>query len=323
MTCILLTDADRFPLSERPAERLRAERARLISIDGHDPEEIAAAVQRDRPDAILVYHARFDAPLIGLLDGVRVLGRCGTGYDRIDVDAARAGGIEVTYVPDYAVEDVADHTVALLLACCRGIVAGALAVREQSWPAYDALGPLHRLRDRTLGLLGFGRIARAVAARAASFGMRLLAYDPGVPGDLIRRHKVEPVDFDALLRGADVLSVHVPLTTATEGLLGEAAFAAMRPGAVLINTSRGEIIDERALLSALGRDGITAAGLDVFTREPLPLDDPLRAHPRVVATPHTAAFTEEALSEVAERALDDVFRVLGGADARHPVAMAS
>lgn len=316
---VLLTDADRFPLPDTAARMLTRCGVPLRTLDGHAPAAIMAATASGEIGAILVYHAVFDAALLDALAGVRVLARVGTGYDRIDVPAARARGIEVTYVPDYGSEDVADHALALLLACARGVADGDRAIRRGAWPGAGQLGSLRRLRGRVLGLLGFGRIGRALAARAAPLGMSLLVHDPFVPGPAIAAAGGHPAALPDLLARADVLSVHVPLTDATRGLLDSAAFARMRPGAIVINTSRGEIIDEPALVAAL-RSGIVAgAGLDVLCDEPPAPDSPLLTMPGVVLTPHMAAFTAEALREVCERALDDALRVLAGQSPHHPV----
>jgi D-3-phosphoglycerate dehydrogenase len=318
MTCVLLTDADRFPLPDRSLRRLDDAGARLVELSGHDPQDIVAVARREHAAAILVYHAHLDAPVLDHLDGLRVVGRCGTGYDLIDVGAARARGIEVTYVPDYGVDDVADHALALILACCRGIVQCSEAVRAGAWPNYREFGPLYSLRGRTLGLLGFGLIARALARRASVLGMEMVAHDPGVNDAQIAAAGVRPVAFDELLRGSHVISLHVPLSPTTSGLLNDSAFGAMQSGVVVINTSRGGLIDEEALLRGLAGRRVAAAGLDVFAQEPLPDNHPLRSDPRVVATPHTAAFSEEALAEVADRSVCDVLRVLAGEPAQDP-----
>jgi len=319
MPSVVLTDADQFPLYEVSMRRLADAGARLIEVPGHDRDEIVAVVNREQADAILVYHARIDAPLLDRIQSLRVIGRCGTGYDKIDVGAARARGAEVVYVPGYGSDTVADHTVALILACCRSVASGSAALRAGCWPGYPQLGPLHKLRGRVLGLVGFGRIARAVAERAAGFGMVLTAHDPAVNDATIAATGVRPVDFGALLRGSHVISIHVPLSAATKGLFDQAAFAAMQPGTVLVNTSRGEVVDEDALLRTLASGSLAAVGLDVFAEEPLPGGHPLRTDPRVVATPHSAAYSEEALEEVGDRAVADVLRLLAGQQAHNLV----
>ena len=314
---VLLTDADRFPLGAADRELLAAHGATLLEVPGHDPAQVAAA-GRDAA-ALLVYHLVVTAELLNGLPACRVVARCGAGYDNIDVEAALARGVTVTYVSDYAVDEVADHALALLLAVARRVVASHQALAEGRWPSYAELGRMHRLRGRTLALVGFGRTARALAARAAALGMQPAAYDPGVPDAAIALAGAEPLAFDALLERADCLSVHVPLTPATTGLLGEPELARMPAGSILVNISRGGIVAEDALAAAL-RDGhLAGAGLDVFTDEPPAATNPLLRHPAVVATPHSAAFSEEALADVRRTALEDVLRVLAGAAPRHPV----
>jgi D-3-phosphoglycerate dehydrogenase / 2-oxoglutarate reductase len=311
----LLTDADRFPFADAERARLAAAGVALDCLDGHDPAELAER----GPDvaALFVYHAQVDAPLVAALSGCRIVVRCGSGYDNIDVAAARAAGIEVAYVPDYGIDEVADHAFALLLACSRQVPLSDRRLRAGEWLPADALAPMRRLRGATLGLLGFGRIAQAVARRAVGFGMEVLATDPRgtVPDDL----PVTLVDEATLLASADVLSLHLPLTPATRGLLGAERLAALKPGAILVNTSRGEIVDEAALLAALDAGTLAAAGLDVFEHEPLEAGDPLLARDDVVVTPHSAAFSQDALAELGRRAVDEAIRVLGGTAARHPV----
>jgi phosphoglycerate dehydrogenase-like enzyme len=313
----LLTDSDRFPFAPADLALLDAAGIAVVELPGHAPDAIVRAAEG--AEAVFVYHAKVTADLIARLDACRVIARCGSGYDNVDAVAARAAGKEVVYVPDYGIDDVADHALALMLACVRRVVAGDRAMREGRWPSAAELGVPHRLRGSTLGLLGFGRIARAVAERAQAFGMDVLVHDPAVGEEDAARLGVRAVDRDALLGEARIVSLHVPLTPATHRLVGRAELDRLRPGAILVNTSRGEIVDEAALVEAL-RDGrLAAAGLDVFEREPLPPDSPLRTLPNVVLTPHSAAFSTEALAELRTRSIRDVIRVLRGDRALHPV----
>ncbi|MCW2951739.1 MAG: D-isomer specific 2-hydroxyacid dehydrogenase NAD-binding protein [Conexibacter sp.] len=318
MTEVLLTDRDRFPFDAANRATLASAGVALTECDGHAADAIAAAGREAA--AVFVYHAKLTAGLIARLPALRAIARCGSGYDNIDVAAARARGIEVLYVPDYGVEDVADHTLALLLALARRVPASDRALRDGRWLAYAQLGEMRRLRGGVLGLLGFGRIARAVGARAQAFGMELLVHDPGVEEiDLSIAGARRAADADALLAEADAVSIHLPLTAATRGLIGAAELARMRPGALLVNTSRGEIVDEAALAAALADGRLGGAGLDVFEAEPLSPESPLLRMESAVVTPHSAAFSEQALAEVRTRALDDVLRVLAGQSPRDPV----
>ncbi len=248
------------------------------------------------------------------------MARCGSGYDKVDVEAAHARGVEVVYVPDYGTDDVADHTLALLLACARRVPSSDRAMRAGQWLPYAQLGAMRRLRGSTLGLLGFGRIARATAKRAFAFGMELLVHDPGVDDVTLAAAGARRADdLNDLLARADALSIHLPLTPATHRLIGAPELAAMKPGSLLVNTSRGEIVDEDALAAALAGGHLGGAGLDVFETEPLPQDSPLIGLESAVVTPHSAAFSEQALAEVRTRALDDALRVLAGDPPRDPV----
>jgi D-3-phosphoglycerate dehydrogenase / 2-oxoglutarate reductase len=316
-TLALLTDTDRFPFAPSELEVLTSAGIEPIEVAGHEADDIVSAGAGAA--ALVVYHACVDEALLERLSSCRVVARCGAGYDNIDAQAARARGVEVVYVPDYAVDDVADHTLALILACARKLLASDRLVRSGEWPAYRELAPMHRLRGSLLGLLGFGRIARAVADRARAFGMTVVAHDPFLADDEIAAHRVTPVSFEELLRCSDVLSVHAPLTPETRGMIDRDALGLLRPGAILVNTSRGGIVDEAALAALLESGAIGAAGLDVFAAGRPSADHPLLTQAATVVTPHSAAFTEEALAEVRGRALDDVVRVLSGRPALHPV----
>jgi D-3-phosphoglycerate dehydrogenase len=309
MAVFLLTDADRFPFDADDRAALAAAGVQLRELPGHEPEEVAAAAQG--ADAVFVYHARFPRETIARLNGLRVLARCGTGYDNIDVAAARERGIEVVYVPDYGIDDVADHALALMLACARKIALSDRRVRAGDWPGYGELGPMFRLRGRTLGLFGYGRIGRRLGEKGKALGMRVLAHDPSAAGATAKREE--------LFGASDVVSIHAPLTPETRHAVGAAELAAMKPGAILVNTARGSIVDTVALADAL-RDGrLGGAGVDVFEEAPLPADHPLRRCETAVLTPHSAAYTEEALAEVRKRPLADALRILRGEKPHDPV----
>ena len=312
----LLTDSDRFPFAADEAERLEAAGLQLAELEGH---EQAALVDAARGAfAIFVYHAQLRAEEIEQLKACRVLVRCGTGYDNIDVRAARARGIEVTYVPSFGTSDVADHTLALLLACARKLTLVDRAMRAGDWPTWHELAPMHRLRGRVLGLVGVGRIGSEVAARAQALGMTLLAYDPYRPAEAARIGQ-SVGSLEELLEQSDIVSLHVPLTQETHELLGRRELSLMREGAILINTSRGQLIDEPTLIESLERGHLAAAGLDVYATEPLEPDNRLRSLENAVLAPHSAAFTEEALKEVRLRAIEEALRAVSGQPPLDPV----
>ena len=301
MPAALLTDADRFPFDAADHATLEAAGVELRELAGHDPADVLHAARG--VDAVFVYHARFPRETIERLDGVRVLARCGAGYDNIDVVAAREHGIEVVYVPDYGVDDVADHALALLLACARRVPESDRSIRAGAWPSYTELAPMYRLRGRTLGVIGYGRIGRKVAEKGRAFGLRVVVHDPFVD---------ESVDRDLLLRESDFVSLHMPLTDETRHTIGRAELAMMKPTAVLVNTARGGLVDAVALVEALTGGALGGAALDVFEETPLPREHPLRSLDNVVLTPHSAAYTEEALAEVRKRPLADALRILRG-----------
>jgi phosphoglycerate dehydrogenase-like enzyme len=309
-TRVLLTDSDRFPFGPGEVSLLRDAGVALDELPGHDRDAVARAGAGAA--GIFVYHARFDARLLGRLDACRVLARCGAGYDNIDVAAARARGIQVTYVPEYGTDDVAEHALALLLACARRLPASDRAVQAGGWPSFAELGPMRRLGGSTLGLIGFGRIARALATRAIGLRMRVVASDPYVSARITEPAGVRLCSLDEVLGQAQYLSVHVPLTKDTRHLIGVAALGRMRRDCYLINTSRGEVVDQQALVDALDAGQIAGAALDVLDREPPAPGSAILHRANVLITPHSAAFTREALQDVRRTALADVLRVLSG-----------
>jgi D-3-phosphoglycerate dehydrogenase len=268
-------------------------------------------------DAMLVCFASVGAPILRAAaeNGCAVIARYGIGVDNIDIATATELGIRVTNVPDYCLEEVADHTMAMLLAAARQLVAANLGVREGGWAIPH--GDVHRIRGRRLALLGVGRIGRRVVERALPFGLEVVGYDPFL---------AEPVDglrqvgsAAQAVREADFVSLHAPLTEETHHLLGEGLIGEMRRAPVVVNTSRGPLVDPDAALDALESGALAGVALDVTEVEPLPEDHPLRTHPRAIVTPHMAFYSVEAERELQERAADEVARALGGEPARSPV----
>ncbi len=237
--------------------------------------------------------------------------RTGIGLDTVDVASATRYGVCVAHVPDFCHDEVADTTWALLLAVARKVLVADRAVRQGRW-APNALLPMYRLRGRTLGLVGFGHIARKVAERARGFGLRVVAADPYVDGEVMAQEGVTKVTLEELLRQSDIVSLHTPLTAETRGLIGEAAFRQMRPGAILINTSRGGVVDEPALIAALQSGRLAGAGLDVLAVEPPSPENPLLRMDSVVLTPHYASTTVEALEDLARKVNLQVVQLLRG-----------
>jgi D-3-phosphoglycerate dehydrogenase / 2-oxoglutarate reductase len=262
--------------------------------------------------AILTLDEPLTARVIASLERCRVISRFGIGVDKVDLDAATAAGIVVTNVPDYCVDEASDHALALLLAVERRIPALDAAVRRGRWDTAAVAGPVRRLRGRRAGVVGFGRIGARYARKAAALGLDVCAHDPYVKAAEIESAGAQPLPLDELLASSDVVSLHVPLTADTLHLLDRRRIFSMRQGAVLVNTSRGGLVDEAALVEALVEGRLGGAGLDVFEREPPGMDHPLLALPNVVVTSHSSHYSLESAAEVRDRAFRNVADVLAG-----------
>jgi D-3-phosphoglycerate dehydrogenase len=275
------------------------------------------AVARDA-DAILVTYAKLPGDLLRQLRRCKAIGRFGLGVDNIDIAAAAELGITVTYVPDYCMQEVSDHAMALLLALARKVPQSNALVQVGRWEM-PAVVPIHRLAGRVLGLAGFGNIPRALAPKAKAFGLRVVAHDPYVSQQVLDAAGVERVSFDRLLEISDFVSIHAPLLSATRGLFNAEVFRKMKKGARLINTARGPLVDEDALVAALDSGQLAGAALDVVAVEPLPKDSKLIGRDNVILTPHTAFYSVEALNELQTKCAADVARVLSGEPPVYPV----
>jgi D-3-phosphoglycerate dehydrogenase len=274
-------------------------------------------VARDA-DAILVTYAKLTGDLIRQLTRCKAIGRFGLGVDNIDLVAAKEKGIAVNYVPDYCIREVSDHTMALLLALIRKIPFSNKLVQGGRWEM-PAVVPIRRIEGTVLGLLGFGNIPRLVAPKAKAFGMKVIAFDPYAKSELFKTEGVDSVDLDTLLKTSDYISVHAPLTPQTRGVVNADAFAKMKKGAYVVNTARGPLIDEPALIAALDSGQVGGAGLDVVAVEPLAKDSALLGRDNVIISPHTAFYSIEALDELQSKCASDVARVLSGEKAVYPI----
>ena len=252
-----------------------------------------------------------DAAALAAADSLRVIARYGVGTDNVDLAAARGRGIVVTNTPGANAGAVAELAVALLLLLARPVLGAAAATRGGGWPRTAGLS----LGGKTVGLVGFGAIGRATARLLGGFGCRLLAYDPWCDTVTAVALNVTPVALDELVAASDFVSLHAPLSPETRGLVDAAFLARMKPGAALVNTARGELIDEAALYDALASGRLRGAALDAFAHEPPPADHPLLALPNVIATPHMGAHTDGATTTMGRMALADCVAVLRGEEA--------
>ncbi|HEX9443087.1 MAG TPA: C-terminal binding protein [Candidatus Binatia bacterium] len=283
---------------------------RLIEGSGKEAEETRRLCRS--AEVILCGGApRLPASLLDRLPHLRAIVRYGIGVDTIDLAAATRRGILVANVPDYCVDEVATHALALILAWARKLPAAARLTRGGRWEV-GPLAPMESARDLTLGLIGFGRIARRLARMARAIGFQVAAADPNVKKAELGRQGVKPLPLARLLKTADFISLHVPLTPATRHIINDKALRRMKPAAYLINTARGGLVDETALYRAL-RDGrIAGAALDVLEEEPWPANSPLRALDNVIVTPHSAWYTGRAQAELRRKASAEVVRALSG-----------
>jgi D-3-phosphoglycerate dehydrogenase / 2-oxoglutarate reductase len=311
---VLITDYT-WPSTEPEANVLAEAGAGLVIANAGGEEELLTLVPQ--ADAILTCFAQVSAKVIRAGSKLQVIGRYGIGVDNIAVDEATRQGIPVTHVPAYCLDEVAEHAMALILACARKVCRYDSAVRAGNWTLKTG-APISRIRGRTLGILGFGKIGRVLAAKAQGFGMRILAHDPFVNDDAIRQHHAEPAGLDDVITQADFLSLHTPLTPKTRGIVGEGRLHRMKPTAFVINTARGALIDQEALFRALREGWIAGAALDVFEPERLPSDHPLLSLPNLIATPHVAFYSEESVLDLQVKAARNVAAILSG---RYPDAV--
>ena len=286
--------------------------ADIVEIRADTPAEFAQGV-RDVDAIITSWGLRIDSQVIQALEKCVVIGVGSVGVDMVDIDAATAAGLVVTNVPDVFIEEVADHAMMLLLDVARMTPLMSKMARDGAWyQARPILSRSPRLWGQTLGLFAFGSVARCTARRAKAFGMHVIAHDPYVSELEITAAGVEPVGFGELLERSDFLSVHAPHNAETEHVINAQALSRMKPTAAVINTARGPLIDEVALIDALRRGVIIGAGLDVLEQEPPAPDNPLLSMDNVIVTPHVASATTRMRPETRRRAAREVAMVLRG-----------
>lgn len=306
----------RMGVNDVPEDRITSVGAKLCLVPLLKEDDIIA--NASDADAVLVGAAEpFTKRVIKKLSKCKVISRMGIGYDNIDVRAATEEGIAVTVVDDASIDEVSDHAMAFLLAFARKLFSLNHTVKARQWqPGLKEIdnirSGMRRLNQQTLGLVGVGRIGRALIRKAKAFGLRILFNDPYVSDETARELGIESVDFQRLLREADFISLHAPLTPETHHLFGLAQFKMMKPSAYVINTARGGLIDQDALYHALKEGLIAGAGLDVTSPEPLPTDSPLLSLDNVIITAHSAFCSDMSQRELRTRAADAVVTALKG-----------
>ncbi|WP_226533551.1 C-terminal binding protein [Microbacterium paraoxydans] len=284
---------------------LRAERAASGAL------EDIAALGADA-EGLVVQWAQITGEVMDRMPNLRIISRVGIGYDMVDVEAASARGIAVANTPSYCIEEVAAHTIAMIMTQARGLPAYDRGVRAGVWKAVDAHPLAVRPSATTVSVLGFGRIGSMVARGCRALGFRVLVADPYASPDAVREAGCELAEVPDAVARADVLTLHVPLTAETRHLIDAAALASMKQGAVVVNTCRGPLIDEEALAASLRSRHVGAAALDVFAGEPLAADSPLRDLDGVLLTPHAAWYSPEALADLPVHAAENIIRYLAG-----------
>lgn len=251
-----------------------------------------------------------------LADRLKIIARYGVGVDNVDLEAAREKGVVVTNTPGANSVSVAELAIALILAAARKIPDAVAATRAGEWPRLTGI----TLRNKTVGIVGYGAIGRCVAERLLPFGCKLVAFDPYVRTAGENAGEVTMESLDELLRQSDIVTLHVPVTDETRRMVDRPFLSSMKPNAILVNTARGELIENSELVRALDKGKLGAAALDVFDQEPLPKESPLMKSPKILVTPHMASHSDDAMNEMGEMAMHDCLAVLHGEQPRHPVA---
>jgi len=299
-------DYDTFAPEKEVLDKLGIE---LILEQCKTEEDVIAACKD--ADALINQYAPITRRVIENLENCKVISRYGVGFNTIDITAATEKRMIVANVTDYCLDEVSDHALSFILSCSRKITQLNNAVKSGVWDFKMAV-PVFRLRGLTLGLVGFGNIPQNVARKAQAFGLNIISYDPFVSKELAKEHNVELVELEELCERSDYISVHVPLTMSTKGMISDDQFNRMKKEAYIINTARGEVIDEKALIRALQAGKIAGAGLDVLEEEPINPNNPLYKMDNVVLTPHSAFYSVESQIELKRKAAQNVVDVLSG-----------
>ena len=312
---VVVTDSP-FPSLDPAKKALEDANAEVVQAPSSSEEDIIKAAEN--ADAILVTYAKLNENILRSLKNCKAIGRFGIGVDNIDLKVAGELGISVNYVPDYCLDEVSDQAMAMIISMARKIPQSNKLVQSGRWEM-PAVVPMYRLRGKTVGLIGFGNIPRLMTPKAQAFGFNVIASDPYAPKELFEKYGVESVSIDELYERSDFISVHAPLLPETKGLVNKDAFKKMKDTAIIVNTARGPLINEKDLIEALDKNEIGGAGLDVVETEPLPENSPLIGRDNVILAPHTAFYSVEALEELQTKAASDVARVLNGEEPVYPI----
>ncbi|SEA76396.1 D-3-phosphoglycerate dehydrogenase [Thalassobacillus cyri] len=305
---IVITDYE-YDTLQQEQEVLTEAGLEYVALQCKTEEEVIEAC-RDA-DGIITQYAPFTEKVINNLEKCKVIARYGIGVDSIDVNAASEKGITVCNVTDYCLDEVSDHAMALLLSAARKVTLLNNHVKNNDWN-FNLGKPIHRLRGQVLGLVGFGNIPQRLAEKAKAFGLQIITYDPYIDETAAGEKGARLVDFDSLLAEADFVSVHAPLTKATQHMMNEEAFQKMKPTAYLINTARGGLVDEAALEGAVKNKEIAGAAIDVMEQEPPVTDHSLLAYEEMIITPHVAWYSEASEAELKRKTAQNVADVLTG-----------
>ena len=270
-------------------------------------------------DAVMVHFDQIDKDVISNLKNCRIIARSAVGYDNIDLDAASAAKIPVTNVPDYCVEEVSNHTLMMILNSAKKFNQLEANVKKGLWGDFAIAKPIHAVRGQTLGLLGCGRIARCLAVKAQVFGIKVIAYDPYIKPEAVKDFGVTLVSREELLAQSDFISMHLLLNEDTRKSINAAFFKKMKNSAIFVNTARGGLVDEDALIEALRTGEIAGAALDVLTEEGIDKDAPLQKFDNVIITPHAAWYSEQAFYTLLTSAAQEVVRALHGEPVKNQV----
>ncbi|MFZ2656311.1 MAG: C-terminal binding protein [Victivallales bacterium] len=318
---VLRLNSVTMPMENEERGILSPLNAKIIEIEGNSDDEISAAAEN--ADAVMIVSSYIRTSVFHAMKKCRIISRMGTGYDKIDIDQATRQGIIVTNVPDFSTDEVADHTLALLLSVARRIKECDVQMRKGKRPE-GTLG-MHRLSAQTAGLVGFGRIGRAVGKRCRSFGMKVLVFDPAMTPELAAKEDVVLSSFEQVLEASDYICLLCPLMPSTREMIAMPQLKKMKKTAVLVNTGRGELVKEPDLAQALREHIIRSAavdvfaGINVFAPEGFPADHPFFGVDNMLLTPHIAAISEESLECVKKRSAEAVVDVLTGKWPRHPI----